>query len=138
MISLKAMSEFPHLAQGNAARYGTECLLDLWGNSRDKHPYQFYMGTDFRKVKAPLAWFDILHVAEVLSRFPWVHSDPRLMEMVSVLASKTDPEGRLVPESVWQDYRDWEFGQKKAPSRWATLTLMRIYTRMDHNNLSLG
>jgi hypothetical protein len=129
LISLKAMSEFPDLASGDGARYGTECLLDLWGNSRERHPYQFYMGTDFRKVKAPLAWFDILHVAEVLSRFPRVHSDPRFKEMMSVLASKADPQGRLVPESIWQDYRDWEFGQKKAPSRWATLTFLRICTR---------
>jgi hypothetical protein len=54
LISLKAMSEFPDLISGDAAKHGTECLLDLWENSREKHPYQFYMGTDFRKVKAPL------------------------------------------------------------------------------------
>lgn len=69
LISLMALSEFPDLASGHAVKFGVECLLDLWQNSREKHPYQFYMGTDFRKVKAPLVWYDILHVADVLSRF---------------------------------------------------------------------
>ena len=49
--------------------------------------------------------------------------------MISVLASKADPQGRLMPESVWQDYRDWEFGQKKAPSRWATFLYLRMIER---------
>ena len=50
--------------------------MDLWQNSREKHPYQFYMGTDFRKVKAPLVWYDILHVADVLCRFKNVRTIP--------------------------------------------------------------
>ena len=129
LISLKALSEFPHLSSGNVARSGTECLLDLWERSREKHPYQFYMGTDFRKVKAPLVWYDILHVAEVLSRFKNVRNDPRFKDMLSVLSSRADPQGRMIPGSVWQDYRDWEFGQKKAPSRWATLVYLRICER---------
>lgn len=129
LISLRVMSEFPGLASSDAAKFGTECLLDLWKDSRERHPYQFYMGTDFRKVKAPLVWYDILHVADVLSRFSGVRSDLRYADMMSVLTSKADHQGRLTPESIWQDYRDWEFGQKKAPSRWATFLYLRIIER---------
>lgn len=129
LISLKALSEFPELASGEAAMAGTECILDLWENSRERHPYQFYMGTDFRKVKAPLVWYDILHVVDVLSLFEHVRDDLRYKDMVSVLASKADQKGRMVPESVWQDWRDWEFGQKKVPSRWATFLYLRILAR---------
>jgi hypothetical protein len=103
--------------------------LDLWENSQQKHPYQFYMGTDFRKVKAPLVWYDILHVAEVLSRFDKARNDPRFRDIISVLAAKAGPHDRLAPESIWQDYRDWEFGQKKVPSRWATLLYLKICAR---------
>jgi hypothetical protein len=129
LISLRALSEFPDLASGDAVKFGAECLLDLWENSREKHPYQFYMGTDFRKVKAPLVWYDILHVADVLSLFKGVKDDPRYIDMILVLSSKVDSQGRAIPESVWQDYKDWEFGQKKVPSRWATFLYLRVLSR---------
>ncbi len=135
LISLGALSEFPYLDSCDAVKFGTECLLDLWENSREKHPYQFYMGTDFRKVKAPLVWYDILHVADVLSLFQDVIDDSRYVDMISVLSSKADPDGRMVPGSVWQDYRDWEFGQKKVPSRWATFLFLRILERNGRKGL---
>jgi hypothetical protein len=40
-----------------------------------------------------------------------------------------DDEGRLTPESVWMDWKGWEFGQKKEASRWLTLTAYRILGR---------
>jgi hypothetical protein len=32
----------------------------------------FAMGSDFAKLRAPLVWYDILHVTETLTRFPWL------------------------------------------------------------------
>ena len=116
---------------GPAARAGAETLLTLWANSRTQHPYIFYMGTDFRKLKAPLVWYDLLHVLDVLSRYPWLREDPRLLEMVALLQSKADAEGRYTPESVWQAWKGWEFAQKKAPSRWVTLLAWRIVGRVE-------
>jgi hypothetical protein len=52
--------------------------------------------------------------------------------MISVLTSKAYPQGRSVPGSVWQDYKGWEFGQKKVPSRWATFLFLRILARNGH------
>ncbi|HEY9053428.1 MAG TPA: hypothetical protein VIO60_01275 [Rectinemataceae bacterium] len=89
-----------------------ECLLDLWAHSREKHPYIFYMGTDFRKLKLPTIWYDILHVADVLSRVPGLGSDARLVEMLEVIESKRQPAG-FVPESVYHVWKGWDFGQKK-------------------------
>jgi hypothetical protein len=110
-------------------RAGAETLLSLWQESLTRHPYIFYMGTDFRKLKAPFIWYDLLHVLEVLTQFPWLLGDPRLADMLDVLAHKTDAEGRFTPESVWQAWNAWEFGQKKAPSRWLTLLSHRILAR---------
>ena len=95
------------------------------------HPYMFYMGTDFRKIKAPLVWYDILHVLDVLSQFEWLRDDPRLQQMIEVVASKSDSEGRYTPESEWRAWRDWEFGQKKQPSRWVTFLIKRIILRTE-------
>lgn len=110
-------------------RAGAECLLSLWERSRDEHPFLFYMGTDFRKLKAPLIWYDILHVADVLSRLPWLHDDSRMLDMLDTIRSKADESGRYTPESVWMTWKAWDFGQKKAPSPWLTFIVLRILKR---------
>lgn len=130
LVALKLLSRYPDLRDGDAARAGTECLLDLWENSWDKHPYMFSMGTDFRKLKAPFIWYDILHVTEVLSLFPHVRKDPRFLSMLGVIRAKADSEGLYAPESVWMPWKDWEFSQKGRPSLWISLLVRRIETRL--------
>ena len=131
LAMLKALAEFDDLRDAPACRMGAEALLTLWSESEKRHPYMFYMGTDFRKLKAPFVWYDLLHVLEVLSKFPSLADDPRLQDMLDVLLRKADPQGRFVPESVWAPWRDWEFGQKREPSRWITLLAWRIVERID-------
>lgn len=126
LAMLKALSEFDDWRDGPACRDGAEALLGLWADSRTRHPYIFYMGNDFRKLKVPLVWYDLVHVLEVLSRFPWLRGDPRLDEMLDLLRSKMDPQGRFTLESIWMAWKGWEFGQKKTPSRWLTLTAWRV------------
>jgi hypothetical protein len=95
----------------------------------------FYMGTDFRKLKVPLVWYDIIHVLDVLSRFPWVMKDSRLLDMLGILKGKADTQGRYTLESIWTAWKDWEFGQKKTPSRWLTLTAWRIINRVETGSI---
>ena len=128
LVMLKLLAE-AGLSAGPEARAGVECLLSLWQGSRERHPYMFYMGTDFRKLKTPFVWYDILHVAEVLTRFEMARDDERLKDMLSVIWAKRDAEGKFTAESIWTDWRRWEFGQKKEPSRWLTLCVYRIMAR---------
>jgi hypothetical protein len=136
LAMLKLLSQVNELRDGPECHHGTEALLSLWAESLTRHPYMFYMGTDFRKLKAPFIWYDLLHVLDVLSRFPWLCDDSRLKEMVSLLESKADTEGRFTPESVWTAWSGWEFGQKKVPSRWLTLLAWRILGRIGRDPLS--
>jgi hypothetical protein len=106
-------------------------LLTLWHESLERHPYIFYMGDDFRKLKVPLIWYDLVHGLDVLSQFAWLKTDARLLEMAALLKSKADPQGRFTLESIWTAWKDWEFGQKREPSRWLTLTAWRIIQRID-------
>lgn len=114
------------------------CLLDLWEHSLTKHPYIFYMGTDFRKLKYPLVWYDIMHVAEVLTRSGRSRGDPRLQDMLGVIAGQGDEMGRYTPGSVWLPWRDWDFGQRKVPSRLLTYAVHRILSRYDSLDISDG
>jgi hypothetical protein len=131
LVMLKALSEIPEWRDSSACQIGTDTLLDLWDESAERHPYMFFMGTDFRKLKVPLVWYDLVHVLEVLTRFPWLRDDARLLDMLAVLKSKMDAQGRFSLESVWTAWKDWEFGQKKEPSRWLTLSAWRIIGRIE-------
>ncbi len=133
---LKALSVTEYWRNSSECHTGAESLLNLWQKSSQEHPYMFFMGTDFRKLKVPLVWYDLVHVLDVLSRFPWLRDDPRLMNMVEVLANKADQDGRFQLESVWTAWKDWEFGQKKQPSRWLTMMAWRILGRLGVNSIS--
>ncbi len=130
LVTLKALARDDEWRESRAARTGVEALLDLWARSRKAHPYMFFMGTDFRKLKAPLLWYDILHVLDVLTQFPLSHKDPRLLDMSGAVAAKADGLGRFTPESAWQAWVGWEFAQKKEPSRWLTLVCCRSLDRL--------
>lgn len=131
LIMLKLASELDEYRDGAAARTGAGSLLSLWADSRARHPYMFFMGTDFRKLKVPFIWYDLINVLDVLTRFAWLRDDPRLRDMASILIGKADPDGRFTLESVWTAWKDWEFGQKKAPSRWLTLAAWRVLSRLE-------
>ncbi len=131
LVTLKMLAQFPQYRDSKAAHDGAECLLNLWQNSRTLHPYIFYMGTDFRKLKAPFIWYDLLHVLDVLSQFSWLKTDPRLLDMAGLVRSKADAEGKYTAESEWQVWRGWDFGQKKQPSRWLTFLALRALGRLD-------
>jgi hypothetical protein len=131
LAMLKALAEIPEWRDSSACRIGTDTLLGLWDESVTRHPYMFFMGTDFRKLKVPFVWYDLVHVLEVLSCFPWLRDDARLLDMLAVLKGKMDQLGRFSLESVWTAWKDWEFGQKKEPSRWLTLSAWRIIARIE-------
>lgn len=131
LIMLKMLSQLDGWKGRRETHVAAECLLNLWENSRQTHPYMFYMGTDFRKTKAPLVWYDLLHVLDVLSQFDWLKGDSRLKEMVEVLKSKADANGRFTPESEWTAWKGWDFAQKKQPSAWLTFLALRIFKRIN-------
>jgi len=131
LIMLKLLSLSDHYRASKEAHFGIQCLLHLWETSQKEHPYIFYMGTDFRKLKAPFIWYDILHVTEVLSLYEEARSVLRFMEMISLINSKIDQNSEFTIESVWQAWKEWEFGQKKKPSDWLTFLVIRINNRIE-------
>ena len=130
LVSLKALSQIPEWRDSSVCMAGGEALLALWEQRKEHRPYLFAMGTDFAKLKAPMVWYDILHVLDVLTRFPRLHKDPRLLEMADIVRAKADEQGRFTAESVWKAWSDWEFGQKKSPSLWLTLSVWRVVRRI--------
>lgn len=131
LIMLKLLALLPQYQDADPARYGTEALFDLWQRRKETKPFLFAMGTDFKKLKVPFIWYDILHVTDVLSQFPWVCDDSRFLEMVEIVRDKADEDGRYTSESVWMAWKEWDFGQKREPSTWLTLMAQRMLRRVD-------
>lgn len=129
LVMLKLLAQYPEKHNEPVVKTGVETILSLWEQRKEKRPYLFAMGTDFKKLKAPLIWYDILHVTDVLTQFPWVLKDERLKQMIEILRNKAEQDGKFTPESIWMDWKGWEFGQKKNPSKWITLTAQRILKR---------
>ena len=130
LISLKALAQSNEWRDSEPCKAGAESILSLWEQRKERKPYLFGMGTDFAKLKAPLIWYDVLHVLDVLSQFPWLKDDPRLKELVRLVKDKEDENGRFTPESIWMAWKGWDFGQKKEPSRWITLIAQRAFQRL--------
>ncbi|MDI9519655.1 MAG: hypothetical protein QM308_00610 [Bacillota bacterium] len=127
LIMADLLSNIPEYQNSQAAVSSVKALLDLWENSLNQHPYMFFMGTDFRKLKAPSCWYDIVSVAGVLCKYAFAREDPRFLEMICHIKSKQDKDGLFTPESVYLKLKDWDFGQKKAPSLYLTYLCCRIF-----------
>jgi hypothetical protein len=130
LVMLKVLVHIPELRESSSAKTGVETLLSLWDESKNAHPYMFFMGTDFRKLKAPLFWYDILHVLDVLSHFGWAWKDDRFKQMLETVKTKADDGGRYTPESIWTAWKGWDFSQKKIPSAGLTYFVERILNRI--------
>jgi len=135
VYALKALALLPELAGSPAAHVGAEMLLSHWENQAGRKMYLFGIGTDFRKLKYPFVWYDILHVVEVLSRLPFVHDDPRLGQMLAAITAQAGEAGRYTATSMYTAWKGWSFADKKNPSPWLTFLVQRIVARCQQQGL---
>jgi len=132
LLALKVYSLLPSNQCQAQAECAAEMLLNFWQHRKEKKYFLFGMGSDFCKLKFPFIWFDIVHVMEVLSRFPFAASDPRFKEMLSLLQSQARTDGTYQAQSAYQAWKYWSFSDKKKPSPWLTFILYRIFNRVMH------
>jgi hypothetical protein len=130
LLALKALAQLPEMWDSEATHIGVETILSHWEHRKERKIYLFGIGTDFHKLKYPLIWYDILHVTEVLSRFPTLKNERRFQEMVEALIAQQDEQGRFTALSVWTAWKGWEFSQKKDPSPWITFWALRVIKRL--------
>jgi hypothetical protein len=127
VYALKALSLVPSQQDHPAASIGIETLLGHW--ERQGKLYMFGIGSDFRKLKYPFIWYDILNVLDVLSRFPAAVDDPRFAEMLEEVTARADVDGRYTAASVYLAWRGWSFADKQTPSPWLTFLVLRACKR---------
>jgi hypothetical protein len=127
---LKALSMIPDLRNSPCVVNAVNSLLSHWELRGQQKFFLFGIGTDFKKIKYPFVWYDILHVVEVLSRFPAVYKDKRFLEMLSFLLDQGDEQERFTASSMYRAWGGWSFANKKEPSPWLSFLVHRIQKRV--------
>ncbi len=130
VYALKALAQVPELVDIGASKAGAEMLLGHWERRTERKFYLFGIGSDFRKLKYPFVWYDILHVVDVLSRLPFARADSRLLEIAEILTAQADSRGRFSAGSMYRAWQGWSFADKKNPSPWLTFLVLRVLKRV--------
>jgi len=131
VYALKALALAPEYGDSAAVHSGVEMLLSHWAGETRPKMYLFGAGSDYRKLKYPFVWYNILHVADVLSRFPSIHTDPRFQKMLAAITAQADVGGRYTAGSMYMSWKGWSFADKKIQSPWLTLLVLRIIKRIN-------
>ncbi len=113
--------------------------LEIWRRRADERPYAFGHGYQFKSVKWPNFWYDVLWVLETVSRFPelWrgdtAHEEDRraIAELAACLIDYNfDEHGCVIPRRAYRGFERFSFGQKREPSPFATALCLVPLTRV--------
>ncbi len=129
MFSLKMLSLTDEDEFKREKLIGINTIFNCWKRRKETKPYLFGMGTDFKKLKLPFVWYDILNIVDTLSCFKSIHDDPVFQELLNIILEKK-AEGGYIPESIYLKAKPWDFGQKKIPSEYMNAIIQRIESRV--------
>ncbi len=126
--TLTALSAFRFSAYRNAEPKldrAVEFLLNHWTIRKPIGPCHYGIGTLFMQVEYPFRNYNLFMYAHVLSFYDRAKDDPRFLEALAVLRSKTRG-GQIVVERVVPKLGSLSFCEKGRPSEAATLRYREI------------
>jgi len=140
-VTLEALRTWARLPRRPDPASGVaRTALRAWRVRAEEKPYMFGHGTAFKTVKWPAFWYGALELLDTLGRYPglWrdAAADPAdrraLAELVACLvAYNVDPDGTVTPRSCYRGFDGFSFGQKKAPSGFATACVAVVLRRFN-------
>jgi hypothetical protein len=130
LYALKALNQTKKTRCSEAAGHALESLLNHWENRGKQKHYLFGIGTDFKKLKYPMIWYNLLHVLDVVSESNYDPKDSRVREMGETLLEKADDNLCFTPESMYRYYKDEDFANKKQPSQTVTIISLEILKKL--------
>jgi len=132
-VTIEALRLFSHLPKKKHPEELLDAgrtLLRCYEQSKDHRPYLFGHGSRFKKLRPPFFWYNIGAVLDTTSRYPELVQESAFQDMLSIITSKADENGRFTPESIYLPFKNWSFGQKKVWSPWTTFYICRILQRV--------
>lgn len=105
-------------------------LLEHWERRETNwRPHGFGIGRRFMSLHYPAVKYGILRVLDVLSLFPCAVNSRAFQSMLDFVHQKASG-GRYYAESTDGAYAEFDFSQKKEPSRWLTFLINRVEKRV--------
>jgi len=135
---LRCIGRVPAARRPRGAADAARTPLEIWRRRAEERPYQFGHGYQFKTIRWPSFWYDVLSVLDAVSSFPelWQGPDARdedrqaLAELAACLiAYNVDAAGRVTPRRTHRGYDHFSFGDKSAPSPFATARVLAVLTR---------
>ncbi|MBE0416842.1 MAG: AlkZ family DNA glycosylase [Coriobacteriia bacterium] len=136
---LRAFSHLPHDERPSGIAEAARTPLEIWRRRTDERPYGFGHGYQFKSVKWPNFWYDVLWALETVGRYPEVWRGPRarsedrrsVAELAACLiAYNFDGDGTVTPRRVCRGFEDFSFGRKQQPSPFATARCLVALSRV--------
>lgn len=124
LMALDVFSRVPGLKDSEQARQAFEPIR--FHKSFGKTIYYFGRSKKFWTFKYPFVWYNALYLADVLTRFDFLKDEEVVMELVEWILRSQDELGRFKPTSIFMEYKNWDFSNKKEPSPWITYLCCRI------------
>lgn len=115
-------------------------VLRAWRERGREKPYMFGHGYQFKTVKWPNFWYDVLQVLDAVSLYPdlWrgTGADPAdrraAVELLACLVRYNfGAGGTVTPRSCYRGFEQFSFGQKKVPSPFATARCLQVIMRLE-------
>ncbi|MBN1951900.1 MAG: hypothetical protein JW801_11930 [Bacteroidales bacterium] len=122
--ALEIFSKVPELKESEYAKFAFEPIK--FHKDYGKSLYYFGRSKKFWTLKYPFVWYNALYLADVLTRFDFLKDQPVIKELIDWIIHAQDKNGRFKPSSIFMEYKNWDFSNKKEPSPWITFLCCRI------------
>jgi hypothetical protein len=140
-VTLEGLRALSHLDASARPRWVLEAArtsLEVWRRRTEERPYMFGHGFQFKSVKWPNFWYDLLWVLETVGRYPGLWRGPTaraedraaLAEMAACLVAYNFEDDHVTPRRTYKGFERYSFGQKKKPSPFATARSLVALTRL--------
>ncbi|HEX2921512.1 MAG TPA: hypothetical protein VHO50_10150 [Bacteroidales bacterium] len=127
LMALEVFSLIPELKESTYSHNAYEPLK--FHKEYGQILYYFGRSKKFWTLKYPLVWYNALYLADVLTRFDFTKDEPLLKDLIAWIEQSQTKEGRFIANSMFTNYKGWDFADKKLPSPWITFLCCRILKR---------
>jgi hypothetical protein len=127
LMALEVFSLIPELKESVYSHNAYEPLR--FHREYGQSLYYFGRSKKFWTLKYPFVWYNALYLADVLTRFDFIKDEPLLKELIDWIEQSQTKEGDFIANSMYTNYKDWDFADKKQPSPWITYLCCRILKR---------
>ncbi len=125
---LMLLGQYDKYREAESLNGAIDLLLEHWETGA--HLYGFGIGRRFRSLQYPAVKYGILRVLDVLSLFPYAIASRGFTSLLDFARGKARG-GKYYAENPVPAYRDFDFGQTEAPSRWITFLMQRLEKRAE-------